>query len=167
MRNRWINLTIFLLFLFEGSIFQFINPSYHGSNVAIVPRFVLTAIILVSIFKDRKYAFALGIVFGLLYDVVYGDFIGLYTVGLAGIGYFSGWSTQFLHPTFLIYLFMQLLGFVAFESFLTGMLSLFKMINFQLEWEVIYVLIPSIIINLLFAALLYTFSEKIQQTASE
>jgi len=101
LRNRWINLTIFLLFLFEGSIFQFINPSYHGSNVAIVPRFVLTAIILVSIFKDRKYAFALGIVFGLLYDVVYGDFIGLYTVGLAGIGYFSGWSTQFLHPTFL------------------------------------------------------------------
>lgn len=167
MRRRTINLVIFLLFLFEGTVFLYINPSYYGSNISIVPRFVTAAIILIAFYKDKTYALILGIIFGLFYDVIYGNIIGLHLVGLGAVGYFSGWLTQFFHPTFFIYLITQLFGFLIYESFLAGMLSLFRMINYQLEWELIHVIIPSVIINLLFAALIYSFSEKLSESREQ
>lgn len=155
MRKRAINIILFFIFIIEGTVFRYISPDYFGSNSSIFPRFVLVLIMLISIFKDRKYALFLGVSFGLLYDIVYGNVIGLYMVGMAGIGYFSGWFIQFLHPTFLVYILIEFLGLLLFEIFIYSMLSLYQLLDFQFDWALVNIIFPTIIFNLTFAIIIY------------
>lgn len=155
MSKRVINLILFAVFIIEGSVFRYISPDYFGSNSSIFARFVLVLIMLISIYIDRKYALFLGLAFGLLYDIVYGNVLGLYMVGMGGIGYLSGWFIQFLHPTFLVYLLIEFLGLLIFEIFIYSMLSLYKLIEFNFDWAMINIIFPTIIFNLVFAILIY------------
>lgn len=155
MRKGLINLILFSVFIIEGTVFRYISPDYFGSNSSIFARFVLVLIMLISIFIDRKYALFLGIFFGLLYDIVYGNVIGLYMVSMGGIGYFSGWFIQFLHPTFFVYLLIEFLGLLVFEVFIFSMLALYKLIDFSIDWAIINIIFPTIIFNLVFAMLIF------------
>lgn len=155
MRKKMINLILFSAFIVEGTVFRYISPDYFGSNSSIFARFVLVLIMLVSIFFDRRYALFLGLGFGLLYDIVYGNVIGLYMVGMGGIGYFSGWLIQFLQPTFLVYLLIEFLGLLIFEVFIYSMLTLYQLIDFNFDWAMINIIFPTIVFNLVFAILIY------------
>lgn len=155
VRKRTINLLLIIFFLLEGTAFHYLSPSYYGSNITFVPRFVLAIIIFIAIFKDKQYALFLGIAFGILQDLVYGDVLGLYMVGLAGIGYFSGWLTQFFQSTFLIYSIIQGLGFLTLDLYLYGMLTLYHLSDNQFNWTFIHVLLPSLFIHLLFSMIIY------------
>jgi len=151
MRKLWINIILFLLFITEGTVFQFITPDYYGSDITIVPRFVLAAIVYLSIFRNQQYALWLGIVFGMLYDVVYGDVFGVYTIAMGTVGYFSGWLTLFFHPTLTFFT----LSFVFFEFFIFSVQNLYQLVTIPANFSIIYVIIPSILFNLIFAFLIY------------
>jgi len=138
MRKLWINIILFLLFITEGTVFQFITPDYYGSDITIVPRFVLA-----------------GIVFGMLYDVVYGDVFGVYTIAMGTVGYFSGWLTLFFHPTLTFFTLIELLSFVFFEFFIFSVQNLYQLVTIPANFSIIYVIIPSILFNLIFAFLIY------------
>ena len=155
MKKRYIIITLFLFFIFEGTVFRLISPDFYGSIISLFPRFVLVLIILISIFRNRKYGLFLGIGFGLLYDIVYGNVIGVYMVGMAGVGYFSGWLIQFLHPTLLVYLLIEFVGLFLFELFLYSMLRLYKLTYLPLDTAIVTLILPSIIFNLVFAIFIY------------
>lgn len=155
MKRRNINIILFLIFLIEGSIFRYLFPDITETGALVSPRFVLASIILISIFVDKKYALFLGLLFGLLYDLIYGGVLGLYTVGMAGIGYFSGWFIQFLHPTFLVFVLIEFIGLLAFELFIYSMLSLYQLVEMPIEQAFTHFMFPSVIFNLLFAIIIY------------
>ncbi|KXG43059.1 rod shape-determining protein MreD [Tepidibacillus infernus] len=155
MGKGWINGLLFLLFLFEGTIFQFLTADRYGSSYGIVPRFVLATIIFISIFKGKTYGLYVGLFFGFLQDIVYGNVIGVYTIGMAAIGYFSGWLIQYFHPSLSIYVLFQLFSQLLFELYLYGMLRLFHLIDISIEWSMLHLMIPSVVVNVAFAILVY------------
>jgi len=155
VRKIWIYILLFLLFLLEGTLFQFFSGDYYGANFSIVPRFVLIFIIFISIFRNRKIAMYLGLIFGLFYDLIYGNVIGLYMAGMTGVGYFVGWIVQYFHRSFTVYFVLELFGYLFFELYLFGMLRLFNFINIDIDWASVHVILPSFIFNLLFAMIMY------------
>ncbi|OEF98044.1 rod shape-determining protein MreD [Vulcanibacillus modesticaldus] len=155
MQRRWMSATLFLLFLLESTVFQLLLFGRYGSDYSIFPRFMLIFIIYISIYKDKKFALIAGLIFGLLHDIVLGRVIGVYMIGMAGIAYFSGWLTQHFHPTFLLYFLAELIGNLAFELYLYGMLRLYQLINIPFNWMASNILIPTVIFNLFFALVFY------------
>ncbi len=155
MKKYSIVLLLLFIFLLEGTLFRFISPDYYGKTIYFYPRFVLIMIIFISIYRDRHFALYLGMGFGVLYDIVYGDVIGIYMVGMAGVGYFSGWLTLYFQTTFALYLLNILVNLLMFEMFLYGMLNMFHLVNIAFDWSFFHILIPTVIFNLLFASLIY------------
>lgn len=156
MQKKWINSILFLLFLFEGTVFPFLPE--NNFNISIFPRFVLTVIIFISIYRSKQYAFFLGLGFGLLTDLIYGDAIGVYTVGMAAISYLSGWIIRYFHPTFILFITIEFLGHLAFEFFIFGMLRLYQLISIPIAWMFTNALLPTLLVNLLFAIFIYSSS---------
>lgn len=155
MNKVVIHIILFLLFLLEGTVFQLLTLDYFGSAYSIVPRFVLAIIILYSINHNRKKAMYTGLIFGLLYDIIYGNPLGLYMAGMAAAGYFSGWIMQYFHQSFSLFFFIELIGISLFEIYVYGMLRLFHLVNIPIQWAIEHVLLPSIIVNILFAMIVY------------
>ncbi len=155
------------MFLLEGTVFQYMNTDYYGSSISIYPHFVLGIIILISIYLGKKQALIWGLLFGLLYDIIFGRVIGLYMIGMAGIGYFGGWFIQFFHPTFSLYIIIQFIGQFAFEFYLFSMLRLYQLIQLPIEVALTHMIIPSTILNLLFAIFIFPLSRLLIENSNE
>lgn len=160
MSKRRLFTILFFLFLLEGTVFQLINTDYYGSSISVFPRFVLISLIFISIFIEKRSALLLGLLIGLLYDIVFGRVIGVYMIGMAGIGYFGGWLIQYFHPTFSLYLFIEWIGHFAFEFYLYGMLRLFHLVQIPIDWAFSHMIIPTVMLNLLFAVFIFPFSKR-------
>lgn len=76
MRGQVLILLLFVLFIAEGTILPWLLPDSWHSRM--VPNFVYVVILFVSVYYSRHTALVLGIVFGLIHDVVfYGFIIGI------------------------------------------------------------------------------------------
>ncbi|MFV9510879.1 rod shape-determining protein MreD [Tepidibacillus sp. LV47] len=155
MHKFWTYSILFLLFVFEGTIFQFLSVDFFYSLVTIVPHFVLVMIVYISIFQDKKKGLIMGLIFGLLYDIVYGKMIGINLMGMALIGYFSGWLTQYFQRSFPLYVLIETLAVFLFELYSYGILRLFHVIDISLEWALMQVMIPTVIVNGMIAILFF------------
>ena len=155
MQKFWTYSILFLLFILEGTVFQFLSVDYFYSLVTIVPHFVLVMIIFISIFQDKRRGLIIGLLFGLLYDVVYGKMIGVNLMGMALIGYFSGWMIQYFQRSLPLYVLIETIGILAFEVYYFGTLRLFHLIDLSFEWAFIQVMLPTVILNGIFAILLF------------
>ncbi|TCS79062.1 rod shape-determining protein MreD [Tepidibacillus fermentans] len=155
MQKFWTYSILFLLFILEGTVFQFLSVDYFYSLVTIVPHFVLVLIVFISIFQDRKKGLFIGLIFGFLYDVVYGKMIGINLMGMALVGYFSGWLTLYFQRSFPLYVMIETLTIFLFELYSFGTLRLFQLIDISLKWAFIQVMIPTVIVNGIFAILIF------------
>ncbi|SFM06409.1 rod shape-determining protein MreD [Salibacterium qingdaonense] len=98
---------IFLLFLMEGTLFQIFVPPSPDREFYLVPRFVLIAVVLTSIYRGAGSGVLIGAGFGLLYDIVYTDIIGIYMFSMGFTAYISAFTyrsvrTSFLWPVLII-----------------------------------------------------------------
>ena len=152
--KRNLVLYLFLLFLIEGSVMPWLIPEYELFQFE--PHFVLVAILYAAIFLNRYYALFFGLLFGLLQDFIYyGHMIGLQSFSMGLIGYAAGLLFRNAQVTLLMSLSMILLGNFAYESVVYFLYRLFEIIEFSFEWALVQVIMPSLILNLLFALIIY------------
>lgn len=161
MSKKIIYLCFFLLFLIEGFILQVLIRADFSSDIYTYPLFVITFIIFVTVFGNERESMIIAIVFGLLYDIVYGRVLGVYTFGILGIVYLIKWFIQYYHPTFILYLLIEAAGIIIFEVFSYGILSLFQLVNIPFSFVLSNILIPTILFNLVFASIYYLLFKNI------
>lgn len=143
-----------VLFLVEPMFTQFSPIELNEQTFVLVPRFVVLYLIFISIYYNRRKAVIYGVVFGLLYDVVYIDIIGLYVVLYPLVCFLAGWSVKFIHQhliitTVLAVLLVAVMEFVLYEFFL-----LISFTAIPLEQFLYNRLMPTIGANLLFLLML-------------
>ncbi len=112
-------------------------------------------IIFISIFQSKNRGLIAGLLFGLLFDVVYGKMIGINFIGMALVGYFSGWIAQYFQRSFPLYVLIVTFGVLLFELYSFGTLHLFHLINISFQWAFVQVTIPTVIVNGIFAILIF------------
>ena len=84
MRNLVIGLFVFLSFVFQTTILQYI------SIFGVVPNICLVIIICLSLLKGSNKGAAVGIAIGFLYDIMFSSVLGVTALIYFFIGYFSG-----------------------------------------------------------------------------
>lgn len=157
MQRLWLSLAMFGLFLIEGTIMKWIIPVVWQGQVSVSTHFTLVVVLFISIFVNRHLALAYGLAFGLLHDVVYygPTMIGTYSFAMGISGYLAGLVTLRSRGNILSSMFMITFGNVLFEGIVCGLYRLFQVNKLPLDWLFFHQMLPSILINLLFALLVY------------
>lgn len=156
MRFTRLTLLLFGIFLLEGTWLNWLIPGDWQSRVLVAPHLVLVAVFFIGLYLDRKTAALYGLCFGLLHDIVYiGPMIGVYCFATGLMGYLAGWFPLRSHGNILTSLFFMAVGSFAFEWFIYGIYRVFEITHVGVYRAFLYHMLPSVLMNLLFALIVY------------
>ncbi|TVP84509.1 MAG: rod shape-determining protein MreD [Alkalicoccus sp.] len=154
MSRLLLPLTIFILFIIEGTVFQIFSGSSHQDTWYFIPYFMLMLVILTGIFRGRSHGLFYGIFFGLLYDIVYGSVLGIYTFGMGLTAYIFSISAAPIKRSLRMLTVVILGAVIALEYYLYGMMSLLGMTGESHGGLFLTRFLPTFIINGIVAALI-------------
>ncbi|GGK15972.1 rod shape-determining protein MreD [Caldalkalibacillus thermarum] len=146
-------LIIFILLIFEGTVAQVFTAGWWDLHLTMVPRFVVVMLIFAALFLGRVQGLFLGLVFGLFYDIIYGSVVGIYGFSMALIGYFAGLVFRIFQQNIFLIWFTVLVALVAFEFMVYGLMTLIKFTTMDVHMFVFDKLIPTLVLNMIFALL--------------
>jgi rod shape-determining protein MreD len=157
MRHWMLILLLYVLFLMEGTVMKWVIPTVWQGNVAVSTHFTLIAILFIGLFVGRHQALVYGLGFGMLHDVVYygPTMIGTYSFAMGLIGYLSGLVSLRSRAGMLYSMFVITLGNFMFEAIIYSLYRLFQITRDTPQWMFFHIMLPSVLINLLFALLVY------------
>lgn len=172
MPRYWLWLICFFLFIIESTIMEWMIPTQWSSTIHIAGRLVVVVLIYTSLFVDRYFALALGLVYGLLQDVIfYVYMIGLYTFGMGTLAYFNGLAFRRVHLDFLSIQGIVILGLIVFELYVFSIYSLFGITEQSLLDAFKMNILPSTLCSFAFSVLIYVpirqYLERVQAGKSE
>src|SRR5690554_712688 len=114
-------LTLIVLFILETTIFHWIIPLSWQENMHISPHFMLIVILFISLYVNRHLALILGLVFGLLQDIVfYGYMIGPNAFGIGLVGYLIGYMFRRANANFFVAIPIIMLGVLSYSMIIYG-----------------------------------------------
>jgi rod shape-determining protein MreD len=156
MQRYFLPVIIYVLFLFEGTVMPLIIPSAWQSRIDVAPHFTFIIILFIAIYVSRHWALAYGLIFGMIHDIVYyGPMIGPYTFGFGLIGYLIGLISLRSKANMLTSMLLILLGNFLLELILFGIYRIFQITHLSIDFALTHLMLPSMLINLLFAILIY------------
>ncbi|WP_202080227.1 rod shape-determining protein MreD [Caldalkalibacillus salinus] len=153
MTHFLLLLTMFFLFVIEGTIVQVFSPDRWGIQILMIPRFVVVLLIFSALFLGRIQGLFIGLFFGLIYDVVYGGVIGIYAFSMALVGYFSGLTFKVFQQSLIIIISTVLVSLVLHEFLVYGLLTLIGFVSVELDFFFFNKVIPTLVLNFIFALL--------------
>ncbi len=161
MKQKLYWLIIFGCFIMESTLFHWLVPIKWQQSTNLTPLFVLIGIVYSAMFMHRHYALFLGMVFGLLQDVVfYGHMLGVHTFSYGLTGYLIGLSYRSTRVTITSTMTMVGFGMVIYQSITYALYSLFQITDVSIVWFLLRQLLPSLLFNLLFALAVYLPARK-------
>jgi len=170
MRHLWLSLTLFLAFLMEGTVLKWIIPPVWQGQVMVSTHFTLVIVLFISLYVNRHLALIHGLAFGLLHDIVYygATMIGTYSFTMGLVGYLTGLVSFRSRGSIVSSMLAITAGHFLFEAIIYGLYRLFQVTGQTPEWIFFHQMLPSVLINLLFALLLYVPLRKwLESMASE
>lgn len=153
MRRSIIPLIVIILFFLEPA-FSLFSPVALGDELfTLVPRFVITCLIFMAVYDDKKTAMMYGVIFGLLYDMFYIDIIGLYAFLYPLMCFIAATIVHYIHRHIITVAVLTIL-LIAFLEFLSyGFASLISITSIEFTKFMTGRLIPTVIANLLFVTM--------------
>lgn len=153
-RKQVLVLLLFLLFILERTIVPWLIP--EALQLRITHNFVLIAILFVSVYYHRHTALVLGIVFGMLHDIVfYGEMMGTYSFAMGFTAYVIGFIFKGSRSPMPVMMTAIVLGSLLFDSTLFGIYKLFQLNHTSYNWAILHYMLPDVIIHFVFGLIIY------------
>lgn len=153
MSRIYIPSVMFLLLVFEGTIFQmFVPPTL---DYVFVSRFLIVMLVLIGIHFGRYQGITYGIIFGCIYDIFYTQLLGVYMFGFGFIGYMFAWSLKRIRDSLLFQLLLINIAIALFDSFQFSINRFIHLTDMSFEAFIYERLIPTLVLNSAFAILIY------------
>lgn len=154
MKVHWIILIMFLLFLVEGTLMNWLLPLEWLHRV--VPHFVFVFVLFASLYAGRHVALMLGIAFGMLQDIVfYGQLLGVHSFTMGLCGYLLGLMLEFKRVPMLTALSVIGMGCLLLDTLTFLIYTVFKINSLPYVWALSNHILPSLFLQLLFALACY------------
>lgn len=161
MKRVYLPAIIFLAFIIEGTWMQVIAPENYGSSLTFIPRFTIILIVLIALFNQISLAVLYAVIFGLLYDIIYTDFIGIYMFSMAFTAYVVGQSARIMHINIIVGLLVSFVTVIVLDFMIYGLYTLIGFIDIPLKLFLLERLLPSLLVNGLFFVLIYKPMKKL------
>ena len=154
--NKYIlPLLLSLLFISENMFETIISPLLSGSQTIIVPHFLFIGLIFIALYYDAKLGIIYGAIFGLIYDIVNTELIGIYLCCFPLFIFLICQALKMLYANLFVKSLLALIWTVGLEYLIYGLNYLFGFTTMDNSFFMTNRLIPTILLNavvLLFAA---------------
>jgi rod shape-determining protein MreD len=145
---------LFLFFFILDSLFvQFLPATPFGSNKIWVPHFLLSAIFFLTIYAGKKIGIIFALIFGLLYDIVYIEIIGINLFLFPFVAYLVSKMMNVLQTNIIIAFLTSLLGIAFLEVGVYEMDYLIHVANLDFMSFIKMRFYPTLILNGIFLIL--------------
>jgi rod shape-determining protein MreD len=156
MQRYFLPVILYVLFLFEGTVMPLMIPTAWQSRIDVTSHFTFIVILFIAIYVSRHWALAYGLVFGMLHDIVYyGPMLGTYAFGFGLISYLIGLLSLHSKGNMLTSMLLILSGNFLLELIVYGIYHVFKITQISIHFSMTYIILPSMLVNLLFAIIIY------------
>ncbi|WP_349408023.1 rod shape-determining protein MreD [Pseudalkalibacillus sp. SCS-8] len=155
MKRFLLPLLTYLLFISESTLMQLFIPQHMESDMVIIPRFVVVMVCFIGMYVSPMRGVTYGIVFGLLYDLIFSDLIGVYMFSMGLTAYVTTFIARYFHGNIFVTLFVMLIGLSAFEFLIYGLYSLIGIANMMVEVFIYDRYLPTLLLNSVFVVLVY------------
>ncbi len=153
MIKAFLPIIISLCFIFESIFVEVLPAELFKSSRILVPHFLIVSIIFVTIYISPKQGIMYGFIFGILFDIVYTEIIGIYLFMFPLVAYITSWIMKILQTNIILVAFVAILGVVFLElgvyemNFIIGRTDMIfaSFINVRL--------LPTLILNFIFIIL--------------
>jgi rod shape-determining protein MreD len=154
-RSR-LTLLLYIAFLLEDTILKWIIPVSWQTQVHVSPHLTLVVILFIGVYIHRYWSLAFGLSFGMLHDIAhYGPMIGTYSFAAGLAGYLIGLFCSRMENDVLTAMFWVVTGNLIFEWVVYGIYRVFRITEISVQWAFLHEMLPSVLINLLLALLMY------------
>lgn len=144
-----------IVLFFCEPIFSLFSPVLiDGSNYFLVPHFVFMFLIFLAVYYDRKKSIYYAIIFGLIYDIVFIDIVGLYVVLYPLFCIFTSWVVKMIQQNLAIITILTMILVAILEMAVYEFFSILSITTISFNEFLIYRLTPTIIGNLIILILL-------------
>jgi rod shape-determining protein MreD len=152
--NKFLLPLLFLLLLIFESIFvQYLPDRIWGKDRILVPHFLFAALMFLTIFVGRRKGIIYAAIFGLLFDVVYVEIIGIYLFLFPFIAYLTSKIMHILQSNLIIAFLVTLVGVALLEVGVYEMNVLIHVTNIDFMSFMNLRFYPTLILNAAFIIL--------------
>lgn len=158
MQRFYLPFFLLMTIVLEGVAFDFLPRSVVAEEWMVIPHWLLVLLVLITVFFDLEHTYfsvLYAILFGLMIDIVYTSVIGVYMFIYAIVVYIIHGLRKILHANFFVALSLTIIAVVMAD---TGLYIIYFFIGISpLLWDEYFFrrLIPTLIANVAFFALLY------------
>ncbi|MGG3847405.1 rod shape-determining protein MreD [Aeribacillus composti] len=154
MRTFFLPVMVMFIFVLESIIVDLVPIPFLSDHQVAVPHLLLLMIVILAAYGPRKIAVIYGIVFGLLFDVVYTQVIGIYAFSFPTLAYLVMQALRVLNPNIFVLIFLTELSVALLEFFTYGIYLLIRMTAVPLQLFTIDRLLPTLALNFVLACVL-------------
>lgn len=158
IRRLLLPLLLFLIVIIEGVALQLLPKSISAGGLYIIPHWVFIALLISAIFYDKDrtyYSVVYGAIFGLLIDIVYTDFLGVYMFSYAAVIYVIHELKNKMHENMIVTIILAIFG-LGFVDLIIHTIY-FVVGATQISWSVYLLnrMLPTSLANIFFLIPLY------------
>ncbi|NDI34031.1 rod shape-determining protein MreD [Chengkuizengella sediminis] len=155
MLRTWIGLILFMFFLIEGTIIQWL-PLTWDERLQVTPHFTFILILYTCFYVQRSFAIILAFSIGFFYDLIYyNQLFGLYAFSIGFTVYLISYMIKRSYLGFFIITLVVMLSLILLDSTIYGIYYLFKLTDESYIWVLSHQLLPSLYVNLIFSMMIY------------
>ncbi|KLV24518.1 rod shape-determining protein MreD [Niallia circulans] len=168
MRKVLIGCLISFMFIFESVFLELLPTDPFGKNWIFVPYFLLITILFFSVYGNRNVGVIYGFVFGLLFDIVYTEILGIYFFTFPFIIYIFNKLMKIFHSNIVVVSVMNLLAVSALEMIVYQMIKVINLTTIDFASFLHLRLLPSLGLNLIFIIIVaYPYKRLFEKYAAE
>ena len=116
MKKIILPLLLTLLFVLESVFVDLLPSTLFNVDRLFIPHFVMITLIFIVVYYNQLLGLVYAIIFGLLFDIVYTEIIGVYMFAYPIISYVLTKAVKVLQTNIFIISFLSIIG-VAFLEF--------------------------------------------------
>ncbi|MDP4084562.1 MAG: rod shape-determining protein MreD [Bacillota bacterium] len=147
MRKLILPLLFFFLFVLESLFIQFLPAGLYDSKKILVPHFLIASILFLTIFGSEKNGIIYGLIFGLLFDVVNVEIIGIYLLLYPLVVYVVAKIMKILQANIFIASIVSLLGVSLVEIGAFEMYTIIHITSMDFMTFLKMRLVPTLLLN--------------------
>ncbi|TCT27129.1 rod shape-determining protein MreD [Melghiribacillus thermohalophilus] len=158
MKRIILPLFLLLFLVLEGIFPELVPRKLNGSEIYIIPYFVMSFLILMAIFYDYDQTYQsiyYAIVFGFLTDLLYTDLIGVYMFTYGAVAYFVHKFKRVLHANFFVTFILTLFGVSLSDTLIYMMYAVIQITSMAPVEYGMTRLLPTVLANMITMAVLY------------
>lgn len=150
MKRFVLPLILSFVFLLESSFVDLVPADiFHKENVY-VPRFLFILVAFITVYYNKTMGLLCAAIFGLFYDIVYTEVLGVYLFLYTLMAYLISWASRILQTNIFVISLLSLIGIIALEFCVYGVNLAIGTTSISIERFLQIRILPTTLLNVIF-----------------